>query len=60
MEEIILNFIFKELEYQKEKLKCINLGYIKDEFIKIEIDLYACSQEYIEKLMKKKSIKKWE
>ncbi len=47
MKELCKEYTIKLLEYQKTKLKCINLGWTRDEKIKVEIDIIDKSIKYL-------------
>lgn len=58
-EEIILNYILKELEYNRTVLSCFNLGYSTTEKIEIEKEMCRESEKYIKNLIKERKIKEW-
>lgn len=49
-DKLAKEYILKLLEYQKTKLKCINLGYTTDNNIKIEIKILDYCINYIKEM----------
>ena len=56
-EELILNYILKQIEWDKTKLKSMNLGFNLSKQSLMEIELLEESEKYIEKIIKKKKFK---
>lgn len=56
-EELILNYILKQIEWDKTKLKCMNLGFNLSKQSLMEIELLEESEKYIKKIIKKKKFK---
>ena len=58
-EELILNYILKQIEWDKTKLKYMNLGFNLSKQSLMEIELLEESEKYIKKIIKKKKFKNY-